>query len=71
MFSTLSKTKIIILSALNLSSTNAFNLDKSKILSFPKELSFFLQCVKMIYMEERVQISVTLCKNKKKPISKF
>ena len=38
MFSALSKTKIIILSTLILSSVNVFNLDRSKILSFGKEL---------------------------------
>ena len=38
MFSTLSKTKIIILSPLILSSANAFNLELSKILLFGKEL---------------------------------
>ena len=38
MFSTLSKTKILILGTLILSSANAFNLDQSKILSFGKEL---------------------------------
>ena len=38
MFSTLSKTKIIILSTLILSPANAFNLDQSKFLSYGKEL---------------------------------
>ena len=37
MFSTLSKTKIIILSTVILSSANAFNLDQSKSLLFGKE----------------------------------
>ena len=37
MFSTLSKTGIIILATLNLSSANVWNLDQSKILLFGKE----------------------------------
>ena len=39
MFSTLSKTKIIILANFILSSANAFNLEQSTILSFGKELT--------------------------------
>ena len=39
MFSTLSKTEIIILATFYLSSVNALNLVKSKKLSFGKELS--------------------------------
>ena len=38
MFSTLSKTEIIISATRNLSSANAFNLDQAKNLSFGKEL---------------------------------
>ena len=41
MFSTLSKREIVILATFNLSSTNAFNLDWSKILSFGKGLNVF------------------------------
>ena len=37
-FSTLTKTKIIVFSTSILSSANAFNLDQSKILSFAKKL---------------------------------
>ena len=40
MFSTLLKTKIIILSTLILSSANAVNLDLSKLLSFRNGLNF-------------------------------
>ena len=39
MFSTLSRRALIILATFNLSSANASNLDKSKILSFGKELN--------------------------------
>ena len=39
MFSTLSKTEIMILKTFNSSSANAFNLDQSGILSFGKELN--------------------------------
>ena len=39
MFSTLSRTKIMIVATFNLSSANAFNLDQSRILSFGKELN--------------------------------
>ena len=42
MFSTLSKTKLIILSTPILSSANAFNMDQSKILPFGKELKGLL-----------------------------
>ena len=38
-FSTLSKTEIIILATFNLSSANVFSLDKSKILLFRKEFN--------------------------------
>ena len=37
MFSTLSKTEILILATLNLSSANALNLDQFKILLFGKD----------------------------------
>ena len=48
MFSTLLKREIIILSTLNLSSVNAFNLAKPQILLFGKELKdFFLKVVKI------------------------
>ena len=39
MFSTLSKTEIIILAAFYLSSAKALDLDQSRILSFGKELN--------------------------------
>ena len=39
MFSTQSKTEIIILATVNLSSANALNLDQSRILWFGKELN--------------------------------
>ena len=38
MFSSLSKTKVIILATFNFSSANGFSLDQSRILSFGKEL---------------------------------
>ena len=41
MFSSLPETEIIILATLNLSSANAFNLVKAKILSFDKQLTLF------------------------------
>ena len=43
LYSTLSKTEIIIFVTFNLSSANAFNLDQSKILSIGKGLSPFCQ----------------------------
>ena len=42
MFSTLSKTEIIILATFNLLSANAFNLDHFRIFSFGKELTHSL-----------------------------
>ena len=51
MFSTLWKTKIVILNAFILSSSNAFKLDQSEILSFGKELTstFFFPIVFNIF----------------------
>ena len=43
MFSTLSKTKIVILANFIFSSPNTFNLDQSRILSFGKELNCHLK----------------------------
>ena len=40
-FSNLTRREIIILTASNLSSANAFNLDQAKILSFGKELTHY------------------------------
>ena len=43
MFSTLSKTEMIILATFNLSSANAFNLDRSRMLLFGQELTTTLK----------------------------
>ena len=39
MFSTLSQTDIVILATLNLSSANAFNLVKAKLLAFGEDIT--------------------------------
>ena len=57
MFSTLPKTKIIILSNSNLSSANAFNLELSKNLSFGKELNATQEGKTLINSILRVRVS--------------
>ena len=52
MFSALSKAKIIILATFNLSSANAFNLVKAKILLFVKGLTFTKQQKFRLYQIE-------------------
>ena len=62
MFSTLLKTSFNFAVTFILSSANAFNLDKSKILSFGKELttSWFPTCVNTMISEERGMNLVTM-----------